>query len=62
MDLNQLKYFISVVETLNFTEAARRNGLTQPAISHHISELEKFLEVHISVYRLFQTFPKGEHR
>ena len=43
MDINQLKYFIAVVETLNFTEAARRNGLTQPAISHHIGELEKFL-------------------
>jgi DNA-binding transcriptional LysR family regulator len=43
MDISQLKYFISVVETLNFTEAARRNGLTQPAISHHISELEKYL-------------------
>ncbi|NLO97417.1 MAG: LysR family transcriptional regulator [Peptococcaceae bacterium] len=43
MDINQLKYFISVAETLNFTEAARRNGLTQPAISHHIGELEKSL-------------------
>jgi DNA-binding transcriptional LysR family regulator len=41
MDINQLKYFISVAQTLNFTEAARRNELTQPSISHHISELEK---------------------
>jgi DNA-binding transcriptional LysR family regulator len=31
------------VQTLNFSEAARRNGLTQPAISHHINELEKQL-------------------
>ena len=36
MDISQLKYFISVAQTLNFTEAARRNGLTQPAISHRI--------------------------
>ena len=43
MDINQLKYFISVAQTLNFSEAARRNGLTQPSISHHINELEKFL-------------------
>lgn len=43
MDINQLKYFISVAQTLNFSEAARRNGLTQPSISHHINELEKLL-------------------
>jgi DNA-binding transcriptional LysR family regulator len=43
MDINQLKYFIAVAQTLNFTEAARRNGITQPAISHRISELEKYL-------------------
>ena len=43
MDINQLKYFISVAQTLNFTEAARRNGITQPSISHHIVELEKQL-------------------
>jgi len=45
MDINQLKYFISVAQTLNFSEAARRNGLTQPSISHHIGELEKQLGV-----------------
>ena len=43
MDINQLRYFISVAQTLNFSEAARRNGLTQPSISHHIGELEKHL-------------------
>lgn len=43
MDINQLKYFISVAQTLNFSEAARRSGLTQPSISHHINELEKQL-------------------
>jgi len=43
MDINQLKYFISVAQTLNFSESARRSGLTQPSISHHINELEKQL-------------------
>ena len=43
MDINQLKYFISVAQTLNFSEAARRYGLTQPSVSHHIGELEKQL-------------------
>ena len=43
MDIAQLRYFISVAQTLNFTEAARRAGVTQPLISHHIVELEKQL-------------------
>ena len=43
MDIERLKYFISVAHTLNFSEAARRNGLTQAAISYHINELEKEL-------------------
>lgn len=43
MDITQLRYFISVAQTLNFTEAARRSGVTQPLISHHIVELEKQL-------------------
>ncbi len=43
MDIHQLKYFISVAQTLNFSEAARRNGITQPSISHHIVELERQL-------------------
>lgn len=43
MDINQLKHFISAAQTLNFSEAARRNGLTQPSISHNIGELEKHL-------------------
>lgn len=49
MDINQLKYFISVAQTLNFSEAARRNGLTQPSISHHIGELEKQLQVQLFI-------------
>lgn len=43
MDIAQLNCFISVAQTLNFTQAARRNGITQPAISHQINELEKQL-------------------
>ena len=49
MDINQLKYFISVAQTLNFSEAARRNGLTQPSISHHINELEKQLDCRLFI-------------
>lgn len=49
MDIAQLKYFISVAQTLNFSEAARQNGLTQPGISHHINELEKQLGARLFV-------------
>lgn len=41
LDINQLRYFIAVAETLNFSEAARRTGISQPSISHSIGELEK---------------------
>ena len=40
MDLNHLKYFVSVAQTLNFSEAARLNGIQQPKISRSILELE----------------------
>lgn len=43
MDTTQLKYFIALAQTLNFSEAARRCGITQPSMSHSIAELEKQL-------------------
>lgn len=43
MDTTQLKYFIALAQTLNFSEAARRCGITQPSMSHNIGELEKQL-------------------
>lgn len=41
MDINQLNCFISVAQTLNFSEAARRNYVSQSTVSRYISELEK---------------------
>ncbi len=41
MDINQLNCFISVAQTLNFSEAARRNFVSQSTVSRYISELEK---------------------
>ena len=49
MDISQLKQFISVAQTMSFTEAARRNGVTQPTISHSIGELEKQLGTRLFV-------------
>lgn len=41
MDFNQLNCFISVAQTLNFSEAARRNFVSQSTVSRYISDLEK---------------------
>lgn len=41
MDINQLNCFISVAQTLNFSEAARRNFVSQSTVSRYVSELEK---------------------
>ncbi len=41
MDLNQINCFISVARTLNFSEAARRNFVSQSTVSRYIGELEK---------------------
>ena len=49
MDINQLKQFISVAQTMSFTEAAKRNGLSQPTISHSINELEKQLSTKLFI-------------
>ena len=41
MDINQLKCFISVAQTLNFSEAARRNYVSQSTVSRYVGDLEK---------------------
>ena len=45
MDLNQIRSFLAVTQTLNFTNAARQNGVPQSTISRQISDLEKQLNV-----------------
>ncbi len=41
MDIQQLNCFISVAQTLNFSEAARRNFVSQSTVSRYISERQK---------------------
>ena len=43
MDLNQIRYFIHLADTLNFTEAARRSGVSQPSLTKAIQRLEEEL-------------------
>ncbi len=44
LDLRSVKIFLTVCETLNMTEAARRLGITQSAVSHSISNFERFIQ------------------
>ena len=51
MDIENLRYFISVAQLLNFSEAARQNNVPQPKISRSILELETQLKAKL----LFRT-------
>jgi LysR family hydrogen peroxide-inducible transcriptional activator len=41
MELQQIRYFLAVSETLNFTRAAEACSVTQPALSRAIQQLEQ---------------------
>lgn len=43
MDLHQIRYFLAVCETLNFTKAAERCHITQPSLTRAIQNLEREL-------------------
>lgn len=41
MEIRQLRYFLKVAETLNFSEASRKLYITQSTLSQQVSHLEK---------------------
>ncbi|MGO1121273.1 LysR family transcriptional regulator [Rhodovibrionaceae bacterium A322] len=43
MEFHQIKYFLAVAETLNFTRAAERCHVSQPALTRAIKKLEEEL-------------------
>lgn len=44
MELNQIRYFLNLADTLNFTEAAMRSGVSQPTLTRAIQRLEQELD------------------
>lgn len=63
MLLRQIQFFVSVVETNSFTEAAERNFVSQSAISQSIQALEAELGVKLieRARRRFQITPAGDY-
>ena len=47
MELRQLKYFVKVAQTLNFSEAARALCVTQSTLSQQIKSLEQELDIEL---------------
>ena len=51
MNLTHLKYFVSIADTLSFTESSRRLFVSQPTLSHGINTLESELETRLFIRR-----------
>lgn len=49
MELRQLRYFVKVAETLNFSEAAKALFVTQSTLSQQIKQLEQDLDTQLLV-------------
>ncbi len=41
MEMHQIRYFLAVCDTLNFTRAAEQCNVTQPALTRAIQKLEE---------------------
>ncbi len=47
MDIEQLRYFLSLTQILNFSESARRCGVSQSTMSRRIGDLEAQLDAQL---------------
>ncbi len=57
MEIRQLKYFLKVAETLNFSEASRKLYITPSTLSQQISHLEQEIGL-----PLFESAAAGSHQ
>ena len=46
-DLRRLRYFLAVAQERNFTRAAQRLHIAQPALSRHVRQLEQDLGIEL---------------
>lgn len=62
LNLNNLKYFYDAVENESISEAARRNFVTQSAVSQGIQKLEKALSASLITHQrnCFKLTPEGQ--
>lgn len=49
MELRQLRYFVKVAETLNFSEASKELFITQSTLSQQVKQLEESLGTQLLV-------------
>lgn len=49
MELRQLRYFVKVAETLNFSEAAKELFITQSTLSQQVKQLEQEIDIPLLV-------------
>ncbi|RVU53892.1 LysR family transcriptional regulator [Anaerosphaera multitolerans] len=47
MNINQLRYIVAIAETKNFSKAAKKSFVSQPALSQYVKKLEEELGVEI---------------
>ncbi|MGY8689165.1 MAG: LysR family transcriptional regulator, partial [Verrucomicrobiales bacterium] len=52
MELHQLRYFVALAQTGNFSRAAEVCHVTQPSLSQQIKKLEEELEEPLLVRRM----------
>lgn len=62
LNLNNLKYFFDAVETESISESAKRNFITQSAVSQGIQKLEKSLSTPLLTHQrnCFKLTPAGQ--
>ncbi len=62
LDLRRLRYLVAIAECGSMSAAAKKLGIAQPALSHHVSELERLVGFRV-LYRQargVQATEKGE--